>query len=62
MEHKTLLGTFLPHSPKHRTYICVRLTDGTAMIFSVIPLLYSFPKQVTYGGGLFPSVRERERE
>ena len=31
---------FYPLSPIHHSYICVRLTDGYARIFTPIPLFY----------------------
>ena len=35
-----------PLSPIHRSYICVCLTDGTARIFTRIPLFLPPPSQV----------------
>ena len=33
-----LWNVFCPLSPKHPSYICVRLADDTARIFTMIPL------------------------
>ena len=42
----------------HRSYIFVRLTDGTARIFTKISLFLPFPLQVTYFQGFSKPLEE----
>ena len=51
---------FFTHSPIHRTYICVRLTDGAARIFLWF-LSLILPEQGSLLVKIIPSVRERDR-
>ena len=47
---------FNPHSPIHRSYVFVRLTDGDARVFTAIPLFCLLEQVTCFQGYSMPLV------